>query len=125
MPSPTTNNLDVIYGGGSFASFASNNGLTGESVAEVLRFLHEHGITRIDTGQAYAGSEEMLGKAKAGELGFEIDTKVAGGLYKDVRHTKDVVIKAGEESIEKLGVDQVTTTFSFTKLLSHINRFYY
>lgn len=99
-----TNGLKIIFGG---AGFSSAWGSTPETVEEALQFLRKEGITSIDSSQGYGDSESLLGKAKASSLGFEIDTKVAGGLWPHIHHTKDVVIQAGEASVKALGVDQV------------------
>lgn len=104
MMAATTNNLKLIFGGG---GFSSSYGFTQEKVIEVLGYLKKQRITSLDTGQVYGESETMIGEAKASSLGFDIDTKVAGGLSPHVHHTKDIVIKAGEDSLKALGVDQV------------------
>ena len=100
----TTNGLKIIFGG---AVFNTAWGSSPEKVEEVLHFLQKEGITSIDSSQGYGDSESLLGKVKASSLGFDIDTKVSGGLWPHITHTKDVVIAAGEASIKALGVDQV------------------
>ncbi|KAJ5669425.1 hypothetical protein N7462_010495 [Penicillium macrosclerotiorum] len=100
----TTNGLRVIFGG---AAFNSAYGSTPESVSETLQFLLREGTRNIDSGQAYGYSENLLGQDKVSYTGFEVDTKVAGGLWPHVRHTKETVIQAGEPSIKALGADQL------------------
>lgn len=107
--SVTTNNLKLIFGG---AVFSSEYGFNPETVVETLHSFHHQEFSSIDTGQAYGDSETLLGKAKASSMGFEVDTKVAGGLWPHVHHTKEAVIKAGEDSVKALGVDQVRLHFN-------------
>ncbi|KAJ6160646.1 hypothetical protein N7470_004042 [Penicillium chermesinum] len=116
----TTNNLKVIYGG---AAFNTSYGSNPETVTEVLQFLRREGITSIDSGQAYGDSESLLGRAKAASLGFSLDTKVAGGLWPHVNHTKDVVIKAGEDSVKALGKVPVKETLEGINELYRAGKF--
>ena len=97
-----TSNLKVVFGGGAFISDSSL-----EHVTEILDGLEKAGVYAIDTAQVYGESESLLGQAKASARGFQFDTKVAGGLFPTVHSTKDYVVKAGEESLEKLGTKQV------------------
>jgi aflatoxin B1 aldehyde reductase len=101
---PTTNNLKLVFGGG---AFMRPDKWTEDIMAELLDYLEKEGINIIDTAEGYGASEAIIGKSGAASRGFEIDTKVTGGLSSDVRATKENVIKAGEQSLEKLAVDQV------------------
>ena len=60
----------------------------------------------LDTAQLYEGKEAVIGRT-GGAKKFVIDTKDVGG-FKAKTSYKDAVVKRGEESIEKLGTDQVS-----------------
>lgn len=67
----------LTFGGAAIGS----SYLTTESVTGLLDVLKKQGITRIDSAARYpptdpGKSELLLGKAKAAEAGFTIDTKI-------------------------------------------------
>jgi aflatoxin B1 aldehyde reductase len=76
-----------------------------QTAAEALELLQKHGVTKIDTAQAYGNSEETLGKLNAASR-FAIDTKYPGGLIPNDA-TTEVVVEGGKESLKKLNTDKV------------------
>jgi aryl-alcohol dehydrogenase-like predicted oxidoreductase len=97
------NGIKIVFGGAAFIS-----GHTVADVEEWLKTLEELGIDTIDTAEGYGASELLLGQAGAAAR-FTIDTKVASG-FGDTPATKEVVIKAGEASLQKLKTDTVSDT---------------
>ncbi|KAG8163954.1 hypothetical protein KVR01_005872 [Diaporthe batatas] len=93
---------NFAFGGGIFMApeFKSS-----EDVQEYLSVLEEHGIKIIDTSAIYGKSEQFLGEAKAASR-FTIDTKAPGAMSPEPS-TKDVVVAAGKNSLEKLRTSQV------------------
>lgn len=78
-----------------------------DNAPEIYKALEEGGCGVLDTAQLYTGKEEVIGRT-GGAKRFVIDTKDVGG-FEAKSATKDTVIKRGEESIKKLGTDQVCT----------------
>lgn len=83
-------------------------GMTTDEIRYGLDVLRELNCTELDTAQGYPMSEELLGKAGAAD-GFVIATKCSLPFGPTVA-TKDEVIKAGKESLEKLKVKSVSFT---------------
>ncbi|KAJ4287124.1 hypothetical protein N0V88_007746 [Collariella sp. IMI 366227] len=92
----TANGIQIIFGGAAFLHS------TPDEVAEWLKVLEELDFKIIDTAQAYGASEESLGKAGAAKK-FTIDSKQLGAWGPVA--TKDVMIQAGEDSLQKLQAD--------------------
>ncbi|RAK77478.1 uncharacterized protein BO72DRAFT_509324 [Aspergillus fijiensis CBS 313.89] len=98
----TVEQVQLIYGGGSFISEVSNRSLS--DVQATLNQLHSHGIRAIDTAPIYGRSEELLGQAHAADR-FALATKFPGGFLPEPA-TKEVLLAAAEESLRKLQTDQ-------------------
>lgn len=90
-------------------------GSTTEEIRQGLNVLCELKCDELDTAQGYYNNEELLGNAGAGD-GFIIATKCSLPCGPTVA-TKDEVIKAGKESLEKLKVKSV----SFSLTILHCN----
>jgi aryl-alcohol dehydrogenase-like predicted oxidoreductase len=91
---------------------------TPEDIEKHYEVLEKHNVKNLDSAQLYEGSEEALGKTKAGER-FIIDTKWVGGFKGPGSMTKDYVINSAKESIQKLGVKQVgSSVFLFLDILT-------
>jgi len=71
-----------------------------------VKVLQDANITHIDSAQNYGKSEEVLGQVDAASR-FVIDTKVSESMGATVT-TRDVVIKSGRESLEKLKTKSVS-----------------
>ncbi|MEM6630836.1 MAG: aldo/keto reductase, partial [Bacteroidota bacterium] len=69
-----------------------------ETVARILSYALEQGITYLDTAKLYGNSEEVLGKV--GTKGFEVVTKLPSC-------SSDQVEKEVEDSCKKLGVESL------------------
>ncbi|KAE9363955.1 aldehyde reductase [Stipitochalara longipes BDJ] len=88
------------------ASVSTEHGLdTPEKVLSFLDAVANLGIGVIDTSPVYGDSEELLGKANAASR-FVINTKFPGGFGED-SSTKDKVIQAGKESLNKLKTNTI------------------
>lgn len=72
-----------------------------------LEAIKSAGIVEIDTAQMYGTNEADLGATKAASMGFAISTKNYGGWKKGVALKRDNMLKTTQESLDKLGVDQV------------------
>ncbi|RAH69948.1 aldo/keto reductase family protein [Aspergillus aculeatinus CBS 121060] len=99
----TVEQVQLIYGGGSFISEVSNPSLS--DVQATLNQLHSHGIRAIDTAPIYDRSEELLGQAHAADR-FALATKFPGGFLPEPA-TEEVLLAAAEESLRKLQTDQI------------------
>ncbi|MCJ1480387.1 Aflatoxin B1 aldehyde reductase member 2 [Schaereria dolodes] len=95
--------IEVVFGGASIG--AERVFKTEPQVEEVLEILGSNGVKEIDSAQLYAGSEELLGKVKAGSR-FTLSTKARGGFMPG-RSEKDDLVHDAKESLRKLGVDRV------------------
>ena len=96
--------IEVVFGGASIG--AERVFKTEPQVEEVLEILGSNGVKEIDSAQLYAGSEELLGKVKAGSR-FTLSTKARGGFMPG-RSEKDDLVHDAKESLRKLGVDRVS-----------------
>lgn len=96
--------INVIYGGASIGMFPPYN--DPEYNKQAFQILQAHEVKIIDTAQAYGESEKALGELKAGDT-FTIDTKWPGGVPPGWA-TKDNILRTGKESVQKLGVKQVS-----------------
>ena len=79
-----------------------------EVLKEFFSILEEYGVKDIDTAYIYAGSEQTIGDIGAAKT-YAIYTKAPGfipGFQK-----KDNIIATANESLKRLGVDQVDTYF--------------
>ncbi|KAJ3175585.1 hypothetical protein HDU87_006082 [Geranomyces variabilis] len=101
--------VTIVFGGAAFFASPEATGpdsiSTAAQVDEVLHALEDLGVKHIDTAQIYGRSEELLGETGAAKR-FVLDTKVGAG-FGQAPSTKDVVIQAAKESLEKLKTDQV------------------
>ncbi|KAK9780243.1 putative Aldehyde reductase [Seiridium cardinale] len=97
---PTTQPAKLVIGCSPF--FAGDR----DSHEKWLDVLQEVGIDTIDAAQSYGETEANLGKLNASSR-FTIDTKVSTSLGDGPPTTKDVVIKSGHESLEKLNTQSV------------------
>jgi aflatoxin B1 aldehyde reductase len=95
----------IVFGGGTFGTTPEWSNL--EKVEEFLQVLERTNVTTIDTAQIYGASEELLGQTKAAKR-FIIDTKLGGG-FAPGSATKDQAIKTGDESLQKLDTDSVSS----------------
>ena len=78
----------------------------GEAITEdVFRRLEEGGCQNLDTGHDWPGSEEWLGKMKAGSR-FTIDSKTPGGLIPGAS-TGANILRHAEEMVRDLQIKQV------------------
>jgi len=73
---------------------------------KAFQILKAHGVETLDTAQLYGQSEKSLGELKAGDA-FSIDTKWPGGLPQGWA-TRENILKTAKESLEKIGVKQVS-----------------
>ena len=73
-----------------------------------MDILAAHNVTTIDTAQSYGNSEAMIGQVKAGDK-FTIDTNWSPSWNEPALAwaTNDQIIKSANDSIQKLGVEQV------------------
>lgn len=69
---------------------------------QALEILEKGDCKIIDTAALYGSSEELLGKAKAGDR-FIIDTKMRGGFPGSGHASKENILKEAEESKKLLG----------------------
>lgn len=74
------------------------------SLESFLGILHAHGITTIDTAQAYGSSEAALGKVRAGDR-FTLDTKWSPSTWTETTPwaTGTRIMETAKDSIAKLG----------------------
>ena len=74
------------------------------SLESFLDILRAHGITTIDTAQAYGNSEDALGKVRAGER-FTLDTKWSPPSWTETTPwaTRDGIVETAKDSIARLG----------------------
>ncbi|KAJ3480881.1 hypothetical protein NLG97_g7962 [Lecanicillium saksenae] len=102
------------------------------SLHAFLGTLAAHGITTIDTAQAYGNSEAALGQIKAGER-FTLDTKWSPSSWTGTEPwaTKDRIIRTAEDSFQKLGVaagtfylHKMDAFTPFSETLSAVNEVY-
>jgi aflatoxin B1 aldehyde reductase len=94
----------IVFGGGLFG--AAPQWSTAEQVEEFLQVLERNNVKAIDTAQIYSTSEDLLGQTNASKR-FIIDTKFAGGFSGG--SSKEQVIKVGNESLQKLATDSVSS----------------
>lgn len=73
-----------------------------DTLKEAFDLLEKGGCSTIDTAALYGSSEEILGKAKAGDR-FTIDTKTKGGFNPEGGASKKNVLAEAKNSREKLG----------------------
>jgi aflatoxin B1 aldehyde reductase len=98
----------LIFGGAAIGDqFA-----TLESVDELLARLESLGICRIDTAGKYPPcapglSEELLGRARAVERGFTIDTKINCEAHGKGSLTADAIERSLMNSLSRLRVEKV------------------
>ncbi|RHZ70015.1 hypothetical protein CDV55_104331 [Aspergillus turcosus] len=98
-----SSHAQIVFGGGLFG--AAPEWSTAEQVEEFLQVLERNNVKTIDTAQVYGTSEELLGQTNAPKR-FVIDTKFGAGFIPG-GSTKEQVIKAGDESLQKLRTDSV------------------
>ncbi len=95
--------IKVVFGG---AMVNKDRAFKDEhALRELFAVLKKEGVNTIDTAQLYGDSEEMLGNAGAPKE-FIIDTKAKGG-FAPGSPTKENIIKDANESMKKLGTEQV------------------
>lgn len=78
-----------------------------DALLPALEAIKSVGIVEIDTAQMYGTNEADLGATKAASMGFAISTKNYGGWKKGEALKRDAFLRTTEESLQKLGVDQV------------------
>ena len=78
---------------------------TDENAAAIYKALEDGGCKVLDTAQLYEGKEALIGRT-GGAKRFVVDTKEFGGFVARSAN-KAKVIERGEDSIQKLGTDQV------------------
>ncbi|KAK5174479.1 uncharacterized protein LTR77_001559 [Saxophila tyrrhenica] len=90
--------ITPVFGGGGF-----NEGRAFGDVSvmqDLFKLLKDNGCDHIDTAALYGQSEELMGKAKAGDQ-FIVDTKTKGGFGGSA--SKDTILKEAENSKKMLG----------------------
>lgn len=99
----------LIFGTASFHYPNNKWSETDDHVREGFHLLKEHGVLNLDSAQAYDGSEEHLGRLKAGkEWGMTIDTKWrAGWSQEEGANSKGEILASAKSSLEKLDVTKV------------------
>ncbi|KAI9740319.1 MAG: hypothetical protein M1834_004898 [Cirrosporium novae-zelandiae] len=71
--------IKPVFGTSSIGDPKSLWGKSDENILEAFSILKKHGVNKLDSAQAYHGSEQKLGALKARtEHGFAIDTKWPG-----------------------------------------------
>jgi aryl-alcohol dehydrogenase-like predicted oxidoreductase len=100
----THSSAKVIFGGGVFVT-SSDEFSKPENIAQVLDAIEGHGIKTIDTANAYAQCEEVLGQANA-TARFTVDTKYPGGMSQKLS-TREVVVASARESLQALRTKSV------------------
>lgn len=96
----------LIFGAGLFTKDQGYNSVNDvEPWLEVL-LESKHLVSEIDTALLYQPSEEYLGRLQFGSH-FAISTKLPGVAKPDQPATKATVIAQTNESLSKLGVEQV------------------
>lgn len=98
--------ISTVFGGtriGNRQLFTPEN-----SLHKFFNVLAAHSVTTIDTAQSYGNSEATIGQVKAGDR-FTIDTKWSPFWNEPARAwaTNDLIIKTANDSLQKLGVNQV------------------
>ena len=98
----------LTFGGASIGS----SYLTTESVTELLDALRKQGITYIDSAARYpptdpGKSELLLGRAKAAEAGFIIDTKINFAGDGSGTLTTAAITDSLKDSLNRLQVKKV------------------
>lgn len=76
-----------------------------EVTQQLLDMLKANGCTHIDTAQLYeeGKSESIIGRAKAIEQGFTVDTKWLGGWSGQPWASRENIVNSAKDSLEKLG----------------------
>ena len=92
--------IKPVLGGGGFNPGRAFGDV--EAIEEVFKILEQGNCNAIDTAALYGQSEELLGKAHAGDK-FIIDTKTKGGFGGSGYATKEKVIEEAENSKKMLG----------------------
>lgn len=96
--------IKIIFGAGPIGSIAPYDDQ--EYCKKAFQILKTHGVEAVDTAQIYGPSEKTLGELKADAL-FTIDTKWQGGMPLGWA-TRENILKTGKESLQRLGVKQVS-----------------
>jgi aryl-alcohol dehydrogenase-like predicted oxidoreductase len=94
--------IKPVFGGGGVQpgrGFGDN-----DQLHELFKVLKDGGCSTIDTAAIYGASEELLGKAKAGDQ-FTLDTKAKGGFGGAGHASKQNVLAEAENSKKMLGHD--------------------
>lgn len=102
---PAESNL-IIYGGGAFSSAKGfKDAETDEDFSKVFKALKDANVDKIDVAQLYGNghAEEMIGKFKALDQGFGVDTKWVGGWKGEAWASKQKIIDTTQESYQRLG----------------------
>lgn len=95
----------LIYGGGAFSAAAQFKDIqSDDEYSKVLSALTAAGINKIDVAQLYGNghAEEMMGKFKVLEQGFEVDTKWIGGWKGTAWASEQTIISSAEESYKRI-----------------------
>ena len=103
-PRPAGAPVGIVCGTMNFGKRTSD-----EEAHRIVARALERGVTLFDTANAYGDSELILGRALRGRRGTRIASKVgsrpAGGGREGL--TTEVVLRACDESLQRLGVDRV------------------
>src|ERR1700753_2994824 len=97
--------LKIVYGAAGIARSLTEGSDKYAAPEATMRILKEGGVSVIDTAQGYHGSEEVLAHVGAPKT-FIIDTKLSAGFIHEKR-TKEGLVQAGKERLEKLQAKQV------------------
>lgn len=96
----STESIKVVFG-------TAGALFTDDNAPEIYKALEAGGCKTLDTAQLYEGKEAVIGRT-GGAKKFVVDTKEFGGFVAKSA-TKETVIQRGEESMKKLGTDQVSS----------------
>lgn len=92
----------IIFGAAKFG----NEGEDDTKCQGILDVLKSKDVLHLDTAQLYGmgKSESTIGRIKALEQGFTIDTKWLGGWLGKTWATHDTMVSSAKDSLQKLGV---------------------
>jgi aflatoxin B1 aldehyde reductase len=90
-------------------------------VLQAFSLLQKYGHNKLDSAQAYLGSEARLGSLQAGTRhNLSIDTKWRGGWAQEPNaNSADNILATAKDSIQKLGVSSVDIFYIHAPIYNH------
>jgi aryl-alcohol dehydrogenase-like predicted oxidoreductase len=114
--------LNIVLG---TASFGDEKGSWwnefDDHILQAFSLLKKYGHNKLDSAQAYAGSEAKLGSLQAGpHHGLTIDTKWRGGWAREPNaNTADNILATAKDSLQKLAVPSVEIFYIHAPIYDH------